>query len=130
MHNKFRAANTAVFLLTVSLLSACGDRAKDTQASLPLNNCRVASVENEVRCAKLEVFENRETRQGRKIGINIVVLPATARIKEPDPIFLFAGGPGQAATDLARESLAILGGLNARRDIVLVDQRGTGKSNG
>jgi len=112
------------------LLAACGDTASQNKATLALTECRVTNVENAVKCAKLPVVENRAAGQGRKIDINIVVLPASARIKEPDPIFLFAGGPGQAASDLAREALAMLGGLNAKRDIVLVDQRGTGKSNG
>lgn len=132
MFKKINGVSAMLCLATV-MLAGCGGgegNGKEAQASLALHNCRVANVENEVKCATLEVFENRESRQGRKIGINIVVLPATARIKEADPIFLFAGGPGQAATDLARESLAILGGLNTRRDIVLIDQRGTGKSNG
>ena len=113
-----------------TLLTACTEGGRMPGPTLVLKPCRVANVENEVKCATLEVFENRETKQGRKIGMNIVVLPATARIKESDPVFLFAGGPGQAAADLAREALMILGGLNTRRDIVLIDQRGTGKSNG
>jgi pimeloyl-ACP methyl ester carboxylesterase len=86
-------------------------------------------VDTAVKCATLDVIENRETNTGRKISLNIVVLPASARIKEPDPIFLFAGGPGQAATDLAMQANMILGQLNTKRDIVLIDQRGTGKSN-
>ncbi len=111
-------------------LAGCGENPDQAAPLLALKACRVANIDNEVKCATLEVFENRQTKQGRKIGINVVVLPATARIKEADPVFLFAGGPGQAATDLAREALAMLGGLNAKRDIVLIDQRGTGKSNG
>ncbi len=98
--------------------------------ALELKPCRVAHLENEVKCATYEVVENRTTGQGRKIGLNIVVLPASARIKEADAIFLFAGGPGQAATDFGRQALAIFGDLNKKRDIVLIDQRGTGKSNG
>ena len=117
-------------VVLVFLLSACTETDGSIKATLALKDCRIVNVENEVKCATLQVFENRETRQGRKIGLNIVVLPAAARIKEADPIFLFAGGPGQAATDLAREALGMLGGLNAKRDIVLIDQRGTGKSNG
>ncbi len=131
MLNRFKVASFAVVPVAVTVMMAgCTEPGKGAQATLALKDCRVLNIENAARCATLEVFENRETRQGRKIGINIVVLPAAARIKEPDPLFLFAGGPGQAASDLARESLAILGGLNAKRDIVLIDQRGTGKSNG
>lgn len=100
------------------------------KASLALNECRVKGLESAVRCATLQVPENRTTSGGRKIPINIVVLPATARTKLPDPVFLFAGGPSQAATDFARPALAMFGALNSKRDIVLVDQRGTGKSNG
>lgn len=112
-------------------LSACGENAApERTATLALKPCRVAHVDNEVKCGTLDVFENRQAREGRKVALNIVVIPASARNKEPDPVFLFAGGPGQAAGDLAREAMAILGGLNAKRDLVLIDQRGTGKSNG
>ena len=131
MEKMSATASRAIGILAMfALAGACTDSARSPGPTLALTPCRVANVENEVKCATFEVFENRETRQGRKIGMNIVVLPATARIKEPDPVFVFAGGPGQAAADLARESLMILGGLNTRRDIVLIDQRGTGKSNG
>ena len=117
--------------ICLALLASCGEKSAPTlKPTLPLKPCRIAFVENEVKCGILDVIENRETREGRKVALNIVVLPAIARNKEPDPIFVFAGGPGQAAGELAREALMILGGLNNRRDIVLVDQRGTGKSNG
>lgn len=120
-------------LIAAAVLAGCGGQnapaGKDT-ATLQLKNCRVKGIDTEVKCAALEVFENRETRAGRKIALNIVVLPASARQKEPDPIFLFAGGPGQAAASLAPQVGALLGSLNTKRDVVLIDQRGTGKSNG
>ncbi len=121
-------------LCAALLLAACGDTSSTTGSAsagsgLALKACRIPGVDVEVKCAQYEVIENRETGQGRKIALNLVVLPASARVKEPDPIFLFAGGPGQAAADLAPQAMAILGGLNAKRDIVLIDQRGTGKSN-
>jgi pimeloyl-ACP methyl ester carboxylesterase len=122
------AATTGLF---VALLAACGGPpAPANKATLALKDCRVKGIDTEVKCATLEVFENRETRAGRKIALNIVVLPASARAKEPDAIFLFAGGPGQAAASLAPQAGALLGSLNAKRDVVLIDQRGTGKSNG
>ncbi len=63
------------------------------------------------------------------IEVHYAVIPAVARNKQPDPIFVFAGGPGQAATRVARQVMPVLAELNARRDIVLIDQRGTGRSN-
>jgi pimeloyl-ACP methyl ester carboxylesterase len=120
-------------LLAIVLLGACTGKSDgagaDLKPTLALKACRVKGVDTEVQCATLEVIENRDTKHGRKIRLNIVVLPALARVKEPDPIFLFAGGPGQASGDLAREALAMLRELNTKRDIVLIDQRGTGKSN-
>jgi pimeloyl-ACP methyl ester carboxylesterase len=122
-----------MIMLIAAVLAGCGGSQSSDgpaqKATLDLKACRVKGIDSEVKCATLEVFEDRETKQGRKIALNIVVLPATARIKDNDPIFLFAGGPGQAATDLAQQASQMLGSLNDKRDIVLIDQRGTGKSN-
>ena len=89
--------------------------------------CRVPNYDQEVLCATYPVWENRETQQGRRIGLNIVILPALGPDKEKDPIFELSGGPGQAVTEDA-DGLA-QSPLRQKRDIVLVDQRGTGRSN-
>lgn len=81
----------------------------------------------DVMCGELEVWENRSLASGRKIGISVIVLPATDADPEPDPLFLFAGGPGGAVSTWSWVPEA-LAGIRARRDIVLVDQRGTGGS--
>src|SRR5215213_11396180 len=60
--------------------------------------CRVPDYDQEVLCATYPVWENRETRKGRKIGLHIVILPALGPDKQPDPIFELGGGPGQAIT--------------------------------
>ena len=80
-------------------------------------------------CGSLTVFENRDTKQGRKIDLKIVVLPALSRDTKPDPLFFLAGGPGQGAAKLAKAVREIFRRVQSDRDIVLVDQRGTGKSN-
>src|SRR4051812_24364457 len=81
----------------------------------------------DVLCATYPVWENRATGQGRKIGLNIVILPALGPDKQPDPVFEFGGGPGQGIVESAG-GLA-LSSLRQKRDYVLVDQRGTGRSN-
>lgn len=78
-------------------------------------------------CGTYEVFENREARSGRKIPLKIVILPATGNDRAPDPLFFLEGGPGGGAV-LDAEELS-KDPLRARRDIVLVDTRGTGASN-
>ena len=66
--------------------------------------------------------------QGPQLDIHYVVLPALSRQKHSDPIVFLAGGPGQSAIDLAPQLAALWGRGNQRRDIVLIDQRGTGRS--
>lgn len=130
MASKFRKFRYALAPLGAGLLIGCsGDRLPQTAATIALKECRVPGVETALKCATHEVFENRETKSGRKISLNLVVYPASARIKEPDPIFIFAGGPGQAATDVIASVTPQLSGLITKRDVVFIDQRGTGKSN-
>ncbi len=80
-------------------------------------------------CGSLKVYENRATKQGRQIDLNIVVLPALRADAKPEPLFFLAGGPGQGAAKLAKTVREIFRRVQNDRDIVLVDQRGTGKSN-
>jgi pimeloyl-ACP methyl ester carboxylesterase len=73
------------------------------------------------------VFENRSTGEGRKIRLGMVVLPARAENPEPDPVFFLHGGPGAAATSIAKRQIS--GWMRETRDLVFIDQRGTGSSN-
>ena len=81
-------------------------------------------------CGTLTVPEDPQVTGGRTIDLAVTVLPATGPegTHAPDPIFALHGGPGAAASFLA----PLFAGIPARdrRDIVLVDQRGTGASNG
>ena len=113
----------------VALLAATATVAVvDAQPPLDLKDCRVNGVSVPARCGSLTVFEDRATGAGRTIDLKIVVIPAVSGSPEPDPLFFLAGGPGQAATDLAERVLARLAEVRRNRDIVFVDQRGTGGS--
>jgi pimeloyl-ACP methyl ester carboxylesterase len=94
-----------------------------------LKSCRVAGVSEELLCGKLTVFENRQTRVGRTIDLNIVVLPALDQKTKAEPLFDLAGGPGAASTDAATFYAGPGKEYRRRRDVVCVDQRGTGQSN-
>lgn len=94
-----------------------------------LQPCGVEDGPTDAYCGTYKVFENRETKQGRQVALHIVVLPALSNQPQPDPIFFLAGGPGQGAAALARTLRELFRPLQTDRDIVLVDQRGTGKSN-
>jgi pimeloyl-ACP methyl ester carboxylesterase len=97
-----------------------------TRGRVQFQACAKQSLNNAL-CGKYEVFENRATKTGRKIALNIVMLPALAEKPATDPIFYFAGGPGGAASMYA--GVPFMTGLRARRDVVMIDQRGTGASN-
>ena len=82
-------------------------------------------------CGTYEVWEDRAVKAGRRIRLNIVVLPAMSAKPASDPVFWLVGGPGGAATDSARdESGTLADAVGDTRDLVFVDQRGTGRSNG
>ena len=99
-----------------------------TRGSIPLKPCLAADGNTQALCGTYEVFENRASRAGRRIALNLMLLPATAGKPEPDPVMALAGGPGQSAVT-AFPALALIKILREQRDIVLIDQRGTGKSN-
>lgn len=98
-------------------------------AAPALEPCRIKGVPREVRCGGVQVAENPDKPLGRQISVRFALVPALAKRAAPDPIFIFAGGPGQSAIAIAPQVLATQALLNARRDLVFVDQRGTGDSN-
>jgi pimeloyl-ACP methyl ester carboxylesterase len=81
------------------------------------------------RCGIVVVPENRTHSDGKTIGLNVMVLVATGGPRQNDAIFEIAGGPGQPTADAnGLDFSTIAGTAHASRDIVLVDQRGTGGS--
>ncbi|MEZ5394588.1 MAG: alpha/beta hydrolase [Bryobacterales bacterium] len=93
-----------------------------------LGPCEPGEAPPGARCGDYEVFEDREAGAGRKIALRILLLPALANDPRPDPVFFLAGGPGQSATKLADGVEYLLEPVRRSRDVVLVDQRGTGQS--
>ncbi|HEY5884104.1 MAG TPA: alpha/beta hydrolase [Pyrinomonadaceae bacterium] len=74
------------------------------------------------------MFENRATRTGRKIKLKIVVFPATGPNRAPDPFVYIPGGPGSSATEDAPYVARAYAKIRERRDLLFIDQRGTGGS--
>jgi pimeloyl-ACP methyl ester carboxylesterase len=119
-----RTLLTALLLLTGAASSAPPPR---TDAPL-LQACRLRDVEHDALCGVLPRPLDPGRPEGTQIEVHFAVLPALARNKHPDPVFFFAGGPGQSAVELAGTVGRLLARLSNRRDLVLVDQRGTGRS--
>ncbi|MCZ2128236.1 MAG: alpha/beta hydrolase [Anaerolineales bacterium] len=123
------------FIVSLSTLLAACSTVSQTPApkpSIPLEDCPLISARGEqtnARCGILTVPEDRANPSGRKIDLHIAVIPAVSRSPQPDAIFMLAGGPGQSAIETFPAMSALLSNVRQERDIVLVDQRGTGESN-
>ncbi len=74
------------------------------------------------------VPEDRLGGGGRRIPIRVVVIPATDPQRQADPIVWFAGGPGDSAVDTISRVRPLLAATTSR-DLVFIEQRGTGASN-
>jgi pimeloyl-ACP methyl ester carboxylesterase len=98
---------------------------ESTACQVSLTPCHVEGVKEELQCGVYKVFENRQTRTGRTLPLKIVLIPARHPHPEQGPIFYMAGGPGEAATELA--ALVIEWGDADDHDVILVDERGTGE---
>jgi pimeloyl-ACP methyl ester carboxylesterase len=80
-------------------------------------------------CGTLTVAENPAEPEGRQLDLAFAVLEARASTARPDPVFFLAGGPGQSARDMLPLMRGPLNELNRDRDLIFLDQRGTGGSN-
>src|SRR5579864_6249497 len=117
-------AGRVILIVMVGVVVAAPRTAVPAVEVMP-HACEIAG---KALCATYVVWEDRDRKAGRRIGLNIVILPALSSDKAADPLFIFEGGPGGAATELGRD-YADERTLRAHRDIVLIDQRGTGGSN-
>lgn len=100
-------------------------------AAMPFEACLLSDVhgstQREARCARLEVPENHRDAQSRKLSLHIALIESKSEQKST-PLYFLPGGPGQAASLSYVKLAPVLRRLAGKRDIVLLDQRGTGKS--
>ncbi|HEY2682702.1 MAG TPA: alpha/beta fold hydrolase [Steroidobacteraceae bacterium] len=101
--------------------------AQSVPARLELSPCRLADLKSAARCGVLSVPENPARASSRRLAIHIAVVPAK---REPsrDPLVPLMGGPGEDAISNAAFYAEQYDVLREHRDLLLIDQRGTGKS--
>ena len=118
--------------VAVALLAAAAGALVGASAAVaapgPAQPCRLEGLPQAARCGVVKRPLDPAQPQGVLIDVHYAVVPALARHKADDAVFFFAGGPGQSAIDLAGPLAARYGRLNQRRDLVFIDQRGTGLS--
>ncbi|MCQ4165700.1 alpha/beta fold hydrolase [Tahibacter harae] len=111
-----------VGLLILSWLPVAAAAPLDWQA------CHLPGQREALRCGRLAVPRDYAQAQAGTVEIHVAMAPAIRPRAEPDPLFVLAGGPGQAGSDLAALLDGAFAKVRASRDIVFIDQRGTGRS--
>ena len=124
---------TSLLLLLFLGLSAAADTPVARKlGTLALEPCTLAAAGSTVTvaafCGTLSVPENRAAPEGRRIELAVALVPSRAKQPRPDPVFMLAGGPGQSALESFPAVAGAFGEILRSRNVVLVDQRGTGRS--
>jgi pimeloyl-ACP methyl ester carboxylesterase len=93
---------------------------------IALEPCTIGTLP--AQCGTLSVAENPSEPNGTKIALNVAVVKAQSSDPKPDPLFWFAGWGSGGVTDDAANVVSAFTQVNADRDVVFIDQRGTGSS--
>jgi pimeloyl-ACP methyl ester carboxylesterase len=91
-------------------------------------NCHLPGAEEALRCVSVPVALDYAKPNGATLKLHVTIAPAFRESAHPDPLFILAGGPGEAGTDVLPLLNNTLRRARATRDIVFIDQRGTGLS--
>jgi pimeloyl-ACP methyl ester carboxylesterase len=115
-------------MLTVVALAAPKSKTQGMDLS-KTHSCYLDGLDENLLCGALQVPENPNKPEGRKITIHYAILPAIKNGQEKEALLAIAGGPGQSAIENAAGFNQMLSKVRQNRDILLIDQRGTGQSN-
>jgi pimeloyl-ACP methyl ester carboxylesterase len=120
----------SVQFASVPNAARAGDPLRSARLSgaIELSPCSLPGLLQPARCGVLEVPENPNRPEGRRLRIGVAVIPATGGQPRPDPLAILMGGPGEDAISAAEIYARQFAPLRQDHDILLVDQRGTGRS--
>lgn len=79
-----------------------------------------------IECGTLTVPEDRSKPDGRKVVLPVAIVHTADPDPAPDPVVYFSGGPGYPGLTDAEGFLRK--GQTGNRDVILFDQRGTGRA--
>ncbi len=113
-----------LILLLLSLGIALSQKYESIACPKPLLRGEVEA--QTIACGMLTVPESHTKLFGKKLRLAVLILKSSSQTKRPDPIIYLQGGPGGAAL----ETVSTWQDMPWRkeRDIILIDQRGTGYS--
>ncbi|MFC5461393.1 alpha/beta fold hydrolase [Massilia niabensis] len=102
--------------------------ARAQAAPPPGRDCHLPGSGATLRCHAIAVPLDPQHPNGKQLQLHVTVAPAFRQVASPDPLFVLAGGPGQAGSDIVAAHATVFQRVRATRDIVFIDQRGTGLS--
>lgn len=114
------------------LAALCGLLLAGPTTALDFSDCELKAPSAvsglNAKCAVFQVPEDHANPAGRQIELRVAKVPSRANRPQPDPIVFLAGGPGQAATESFPQVAGAYRDLLGQREVILIDQRGTGGS--
>jgi pimeloyl-ACP methyl ester carboxylesterase len=117
--------------LSASLAALLGGAAPASAApavpAATVRSCHLPGVEDALRCVSVPVALD-PARPATTLKLHVTVAPALREAARADPLFVLAGGPGQAGSEVLPLLSHAFRRTRATRDIVFIDQRGTGLS--
>ena len=123
----------SLLLLTLTGLPVVADSSPVRRlGTVAFEPCTLAAVGSPASvsayCTTLTIPENRAAAAGRQVELAMAFVPSRSKQPRPDPVFMLAGGPGQSALESFPSAAGAFSEILRDRHVVLVDQRGTGRS--
>jgi len=130
LDSDLKSAPLVLAALLATLPAAAGQTRTDL--ALTLKDCRIRAGEGfpgiKARCGTFEQREDPSNPDSPMLELNFAVVPALSLEPEVDPFVPIAGGPGQSTIQFYAGYAHAFERVRRKRDILLLDQRGTGKS--
>ena len=127
--NEYKKAQTCLLWLLIALGYSCTVNAKGLSQFV---DCQIKSLDGPAQrsaeCATFTVAENPLDPEGRQIDLYVARIKSLSPAPATDPLVLIAGGPGGSSVDMYLGLARAFAGVLDERDILLLDQRGTGRS--
>ena len=115
-------------LLFAGSAPAAGAPEAPGSSKIAARTCHLPGAEESLRCLTIPVPLDYARSATKDLKIHVTVAPAFREGARGDPLFVLAGGPGQAGSEVIMLLSTAFKRVRATRDIVFIDQRGTGLS--
>ncbi len=129
-HSSHHRVGLLALFLWVGILGLASANAQESN-SLEFERCtvKVNAMEVDAECATLKRAENPSNAEGKTLDLAVIKFPSHSPKPEPDAFTLIQGGPGGSSIDMAVAYQRAFDEIRKKRDIIVLDQRGTGRSN-